>query len=59
MMMKNEPKINRGTVFHFSTICPTISGVKNLLINEYDFLERLQNGRKVYLIQGKCQKKYS
>ena len=36
-MMKNEPKINRGTVFHFSTICPTISGVKNLLINEGDF----------------------
>ena len=59
MMMKNEPKINRGTALHFSTICPTISGVKNLLINEYDFLDRLQNGRKVYLIQGKSQKKYS
>ena len=37
MTMKNESKINRGTWLQFPTICPTISDIKNLHINEYDF----------------------
>ena len=37
MTMKNEPKIYRGTLFNFPTICPTISEVKKLLIYEDDF----------------------
>ena len=53
MTMKNEGlKINRGTGLQF----PTISDIKNLLINEYDFGESLQNGRKIYLYRRKCRK---
>ena len=29
MTMKNDPKISRGTMFRFPTICPTISEEKS------------------------------
>ena len=58
MTMKNEGlKINRGTRLQFPTICPTISDIKNLHINEYDFGESLQNGRKIYLFVEKMLEK--
>ena len=57
MTMKNESKINRGTRLQFPTICPTISDIKNLHINEYDFGESLQNGRKNIPFSGKMLEK--
>ena len=59
MTMKNEPKIYRGTLFNFPTICPTISEVKKLLIYEGDFFGNLQNCCKIYNKRKLCWKKYS
>ncbi len=59
MTMKSESKTNRGTYIHFTTICPTISVVKNLLIYEDVFFGNLQNCCKIYNKRELCWKKYS
>ena len=53
MTMKNEPKIYRGTLFNFPTICPTISEVKNCSFMRMIFLEIYKIVVK-YTINGNC-----